>query len=156
MISEAVYSGRDSANVTYLGHLPVDRADAGSGPVLLTTEVYVEGEKADDTFYWFNYQRKQGCLLALPGTTLTCNVKEGHAVISNIGDVPAVGVTVECPDRDTEFVTESSLFWLNPGGGKMHCRFPYGQPGGPGLERTGSHGEMRGIENESNTILWKK
>lgn len=115
VISEAVYSGRDSANVTYLGHLPVDRADVGSGPVLLTTEVYVEGEKADDTFYWFNYQQKQGCLLALPGTTLTCNVKEGHAVISNTGDVPAVGVTVECPDRDTEFVTESSLFWLNPG-----------------------------------------
>ena len=45
VISEAVYSGRDSANVTYLGHLPVDRADAGSGPVLLTAEVYVEGEK---------------------------------------------------------------------------------------------------------------
>ena len=110
VISEAVYSGRDSANVTYLGHLPVDRADAGSGPVLLTAEVYVE-----DTFYWFNYQQKQGCLLALPGTTLTCNVKEGHVVISNTGDVPAVGVTVECPDRDTEFVTESSLFWLNPG-----------------------------------------
>lgn len=60
----------------------------GQRTVLLTTEVYVEGEKADDTFYWFNYQQKQGCLLALPGTTLTCNVKEGHAVISNTGDVP--------------------------------------------------------------------
>lgn len=22
---------------------------------------------------------------------------------------------MECPDRDTEFVTESSLVWLNPG-----------------------------------------
>ena len=50
VISEAVYSGRDSANVTYLGHLPVDRADAGSGPVLLTAEVYVEGEKSGRYF----------------------------------------------------------------------------------------------------------
>ena len=112
---EAVYSGRDSANVTWLGHLPVNASEAGDGPVLLTTEVYAEGEKVDDTFYWLNYQKKQGCLLTLPRTVITCHTEPGHAVISNTGNMPAVGVTVECPKKDMEFVTGNSMFWLNPG-----------------------------------------
>lgn len=115
VVREAAYSGRDSANVIWLGHLPVKASEAGDGPVLLTTEVYVEGNKVDDTFYWLNYQKKQGCLLSLPKTTVSCLTEPGYAVISNTGNIPAVGVTVECPDRDTDFVTGSSLFWLNPG-----------------------------------------
>ena len=57
---EAVYSGRDSANVTWLGHLPVNASEAGDGPVLLTTEVYAEGEKVDDTFTGLIIRRNRG------------------------------------------------------------------------------------------------
>lgn len=114
-ISEAVYEGKDCANVIYLGQLPVKKADVGNGPALLTTEVFVDGEKKDGTFYWLNYQEKQGCLLNLPGTVLTARAEGGSLTIQNTGSVPAVGVTVECPEKDTTFVTEDSLFWLNPG-----------------------------------------
>lgn len=114
VISEKIVEGQDSANVSYLGQLSVKKKAAGESPVLLTTEVWVDGEKKDSTFYWMNYQEKQGCLKKLPRTTLHVRTEEQAVIIENTGKFPAVGVTIECLPVDTEFTAGDSMFWLNP------------------------------------------
>ncbi len=119
VISERIFEGSGSGEVAWLGYLPVQTEQAGEGPVLFTAEVFVDGEKADGTFYWANYHRKTGSLLTLPQTKLAYSFREKNGKnqigISNTGKVPAAGVTIECPARDTSFAVEDSMFWLNPG-----------------------------------------
>lgn len=115
VISQEVFEGQTRADVTFLGHLAVKKALAGDGPVLLTTEVWAGDEKKDQTFYWINYQKKQGCLKNLPKTSLSLRTEDKVAVIKNTGNVPAAGVILECLPKDTTFVAEDGLFWLNPG-----------------------------------------
>mgnify|MGYP000845058232 FL=1 len=89
--------------------------DAGEGPLFITAEVRQEGALRDRTFYWFNYKDQSGCLFDRPRTALRVAVKEGALTVRNDGTLPAVGVTVECPEHDTVFTAEDSLFWLEPG-----------------------------------------
>ena len=85
------------------------------GLVLITIRVYLDGEKRDETFYWLNFQKKQGSLLELPAAALAWETQEGILTITNSGEIPAVGVTVECPEEAEHFWVEDSMFWLNPG-----------------------------------------
>ncbi len=119
VISEKIFEGSGSAPVSFLGYLPVKKEQVKDGPALFTTEVFMDGEKADGIFYWANYQQKTGSLLTLPQTKLEYAVRERDGQkqirICNTGKHPAVGVTVECPLRDTSFSVSDSMFWLNPG-----------------------------------------
>ena len=119
VISEKVFEGSSNAPVSFLGYLPVKKEQVKDGPALFTTEVFADGEKADGTFYWANYQQKTGSLLTLPQTKLEYAVRERDGQkqirICNTGKHPAAGVTVECPLRDTSFSVSDSMFWLNPG-----------------------------------------
>lgn len=115
VISENLYEGEEGAAVNWLGYLSIKKEQIEDGPALITTEVFVEGIKIDDTFYWLNYQQKPGYLLKLPETVLEYYVEDQKLFVRNTGERPAVGVTIECPSKDSSFVVEDSIFWLNPG-----------------------------------------
>lgn len=85
-------------------------------PLFIVSEVVLDGKTVDRTFYWQNHRNRTGCMFECPKTTLVFDVIDGgHICISNTGEVPAVCVTVECPECDTTFTTEDSAFWLNAG-----------------------------------------
>ena len=90
--------------VNRLGDFAPEIPDAG--PVFLTAEVCRDGAFVDRTFYWFNYKDQAGCLFDRPRTALRCAAGEGTLTVVNEGTLPAVGVTVECPEHDTVFTTE--------------------------------------------------
>ncbi len=89
--------------------------ETAHSPILITAEIKVENGKHIRCFYWLNYNKNQGCLFDLPKTKLEYEIKDGKITISNIGELPAVGVTVTNTVHDTEFTVEDNVFWLSSG-----------------------------------------
>lgn len=112
--SEKEYTGNGSRSVMFLGQYEIRKEEAGDGPLLITAQLWTEGGKTGQVFYWLNYQEQRGCLEQLPETQLQYTVSQGKIHIKNTGKLPAVGVTVECPSKDTEFSVEDSVFWMDP------------------------------------------
>lgn len=83
--------------------------------LLITTETIKNGKTVDGTFYWLNYHKDVGCLRKLPQTELSYEIEKGTVIIHNKGEVSAVGVSIECLTADSEFLTEDSIFWIEPG-----------------------------------------
>lgn len=109
---EAVPSGA----VTALGDIALPPPLAGGVPVLIHVCLTVDGVPSDDTFYWQNYKEHPGCLRTLPQTQLTAEpIGADQVAIRNLGNVPAVGVLVECPAHDTAFTCSAGMFWLEAG-----------------------------------------
>ena len=100
---------------TRLGSFPIDGKLLESSPLFLTAEVFVDGVRRGRTFYWLNFKDASGCLFDRPRTALAYTAADGYITVENVGDKPAVGVTVECYGEDTVFETEDSVFWLNDG-----------------------------------------
>lgn len=101
--------------VCNLGDFHLNKSQTNSCPLFITSEIIENGKTVDSTYYWLNYKKKSGCLFDRPETTLNYKVIDStHIEIINTGNNPAIGVTIECLTHDTEFVTEDSVFWLNP------------------------------------------
>ena len=84
-------------------------------PILVRIEMRRNGEKVFDTFYFYNYEAKKGCLFHLPRTELTVTAEDGAAVLRNAGDVPAIGAMVLRPGHADTFTAAENFLWLNPG-----------------------------------------
>jgi beta-mannosidase len=99
-----------------LGTLELTAEETMHTPLLITVDLFVDGERREGTFYWLNYEAKQGCLFDLPRTTLAIELENDDiAVVSNTGDVPAVGVQFNCEAFSDTFICEDNFFWLAPG-----------------------------------------
>ncbi|MCU0613105.1 MAG: beta-mannosidase, partial [Candidatus Eisenbacteria bacterium] len=100
-----------------VGDLELSWEQAEATPLLVVSEiVFEDGSVADRTFYWMNFQASKGCLFRLPRTRLKL-LGEGDrtVVVSNQGELPAVGVSVSCPGRLDVFTVSDNFFWLDPG-----------------------------------------
>ncbi len=100
---------------TKLGHFVIDGDLLTTTPLLLTAEVEVDGVTAFRTFWWLNFRAVTGSLCSLHRTRLAYRTEAGKVTVTNAGDLPAVGVTVECPDKDTTFEVEDSVLFLKAG-----------------------------------------
>jgi len=98
-----------------VGELTLSQSEAASVPLLITVDLFVDGERREGTFYWLNYEAKQGSLFDLPRTGLALARTGDGAVITNVGDRPAVGVKFECEAVSDRFVCGDDFFWLDPG-----------------------------------------
>lgn len=98
-----------------LGFFTLTTEQTAHTPLLITSEVICEGETAFRTFYWLNYRDKTGCLFTLPKTMLAYTYADGCVTVRNEGSLPAIGVTLTCPSKDTAFYADDSLFCLHPG-----------------------------------------
>jgi beta-mannosidase len=121
-VSDDRFPGRGpAAPVGQVGTVRL-KGDAGpDAPLLAVSEIAVRGDLRHRTFYWFNFDSRQGVLLKLPHTALTLDVRaeSGEATVVNAGSYPAVGVELRRgalggTDRKT-FVAEDNFFWLDPG-----------------------------------------
>lgn len=88
---------------------------ADTTPLLVTAEVRDEHGVLDRTFYWLNYQKQSGCLFDLPKAEVVAMIRGNQLVLRNVSSVPAVGVTVECPQNDETFTISDNFFWLEAG-----------------------------------------
>ncbi len=93
--------------------IPFDRAEVP--PVLVRVELDRGGQRVSDTFCFFNYEARRGCLFELPVTALSLATCGGTATVTNVGDRPAVGVTIQRPGHAHSFTAEDGFFWLDPG-----------------------------------------
>jgi beta-mannosidase len=114
-ICRQVYEVRESAKVLKLGSFKPEGIEPEKGPLFVTAEVRIDGRTHHRTFYWFNYKDKPGCLFSRPRTSLAWEVQGNELTVANTGNLPAVGVTVECLPHDTEFTVSDSVFWLEAG-----------------------------------------
>ncbi len=98
-----------------LGEFVIDGDLLTTTPLFITAEVEVDGAVAFRTFWWFNFKDASGCLRDLAKTKLAYATEAGKVTVTNVGDLPAVGVTIECPDKDITFDVEDSVLFLKAG-----------------------------------------
>jgi len=97
-----------------VGLLRLTTEQASLSPLFGVAEVHVAGRMVDRTFYFVNFEGKPDCLFELPPTRLALRAEGSSVTVTNVGDVPAVGVTVEgvTPER---FEVSDGAFWLGAG-----------------------------------------
>jgi beta-mannosidase len=110
------FTGRDSVgHVRHLGEFSLTERQTDTAPLLIVAEVYRDGQLADRTFYFVNYEERKDSLFELPRTTLELSVGAGKAVIRNSGQRPAVGAAVLRPGHLASFSASDNYFWLDAG-----------------------------------------
>ena len=87
-------------------------------PLLVVTDVLVNGTPAKRNYYFTNFQAKRDCLFNLPKTRLSLSPGKGKVTVRNEGAAPAVGVNVSRPGHAETFFIDENYFWLDPGESK--------------------------------------
>ncbi len=98
-----------------LGEFVIGGTLLSSSPIFITAEVKVDDENVFRTFWWLNFRERSGCMRDLNRTVLSCTAGQGKVTVTNTGTLPAVGVSIECPEKDLTFETEDSMLFLVPG-----------------------------------------
>ena len=116
LIKSQKYAG-DSApgRVRQVGAFALSEKETGSTPLLIVVEVRSGERLLNRTFYWLNHEARKGSLFALPQTKLSLAARDGRAVVTNTGSLPAVGVAVLRPGHLDTFTADDNYFWLDPG-----------------------------------------
>ena len=105
----------DATNAGCAGRARISYEQSLTPPVLIRLRLQKNGKQVFDTFYFFNYEAEKGCLFNLPRTTLALRTEDGCAVVSNTGDVPAIGAEVYRAGHADTFTAQENFFWLDPG-----------------------------------------
>jgi beta-mannosidase len=119
LIKASSYNGKGSLpayGLSDLGNFTLTTEQTKTVPLLIVCEVWKNGIRQDRTYDWYNYDRRPGCLLQLPVTTLYASIEENKITIANTGEKPAVGVhfDVTAPQCDV-FNADDGYFWLDAG-----------------------------------------
>ena len=100
--------------VNRIGDFILD-AEAKKGVRLLEIRLYAEDVLIDATFCFQNYKDDLGCYKRLPVAQIDFSVEGDTAVLKNTGNVPAVGVFIECLSNDGEFTAADNFIMLDGG-----------------------------------------
>ncbi len=119
MVQSQTFEGRGAIDrVKKLGVVKPDVEMLTSNPLLFVVEVLREGEQANRTFYWTNFEAVKDSLFNLPKTTCSFKAVGDSVVITNDGKLPAVGVSIERPGHADTFHASENFVWLEPGESK--------------------------------------
>jgi beta-mannosidase len=116
-VKRTSYEGRGSIkNPLHLGQFTLNTEQTDTAPLLFVSEIQVQGQLANRTFYWINHEFDRGCLFRLPRTTLALKKhKDGTVVVTNTGKLPAVGAFVARPGHLDTFTASENYLWLDAG-----------------------------------------
>jgi beta-mannosidase len=115
-IKQTSFEGRGSiASPRMVGRFELDTEQTDTAPLLIVSEVKTDGELADRTFCWINYEFDKGCLFRLSRTTLALQVEAGRVRLTNTGALPAVAAEVRRPGHLDTFTASDNCLWLDPG-----------------------------------------
>lgn len=108
------FRGNTGNTVNKAGDFKLTAAQTNHSPLIITADLYVEGEFYNRTYMYFNYEYDSGCLFYLPRTHLEYSVSGKNVTITNTGSVSAVGVSLKS-SADDKFVCSDNYFMLTPG-----------------------------------------
>jgi beta-mannosidase len=115
-IARKTFSGSGGIDKVHeLGVFELTAEETVSTPILTVAEVHAGGEKKDRTFYWSNYEAEAGSLMKLPRAAVSMAIENNQAVLTNTGNVPAVGVHISRPGHAHTFMASDNYIWLDPG-----------------------------------------
>lgn len=121
LVSEKTFPGKGRApEASRVGSFELKAAPPERAPALIVSELLDEGgSPLYRTFYWLNFDARQGVLMRLPKTSLEVAADDasGTATVVNVGAFPAVGVELY-RDSAEPFVAGDNFFWLDPGESK--------------------------------------
>lgn len=98
-----------------IGELKLPAKLAATAPLFVVVEILHEEQLLDRTFYFVNLEVKKDCLYQLPPTALKWRTIDGKVVVTNVGNLPAVGVMVSRPGHLDTFTAGDNCFWLDIG-----------------------------------------
>ena len=105
----------DVSNPEPVGTINIAYEESNNPPIFIHITLFRNGKEAYDTFYFFNFQARPGCMFDLPATELHVSVDGNEAVLKNVGSVPAVGAMVIDPGHMDTFTAMENFIWLDPG-----------------------------------------
>ena len=108
------FKGVTGETVNKLDNFKLTKEQTDHTPLIITADLYVNGQFYNRTYMYFNYEYESGSLFYLPRTTLEYSVTANNVKITNTGSVPAIGVSLMSSAED-KFVCSDSYFILTPG-----------------------------------------
>ncbi|MFZ4395010.1 MAG: glycosyl hydrolase 2 galactose-binding domain-containing protein [Kiritimatiellia bacterium] len=119
LIKRQSFAGKGNiGRVKKLGEFALSAQETDTTPLLVVAEVEKAGKPVDRTFYFVNYEAVKDSLFNLPPTRLSLRVEGDTAVVTNAGDLPAVGVAVLRSGHLDTFTADDNYFWLDAGQSK--------------------------------------
>ncbi len=116
IVRKTDYQGTGSAGKNvHLGDFQLSQTECDHSPLFIVIDLLQEGQEPIRSVTFLNYDRSQGCLFALPRTTLEYQLTNNTCTVRNTGAVPAVGVNLLVPSVSDRFVCSDNYFWLEPG-----------------------------------------
>ncbi|MEK0316687.1 glycoside hydrolase family 2 protein [Cohnella sp. 56] len=124
LLSRDTFEGEGAVDrVLQVGSIALAGRTDGEAPLLVVSELADADGLLHRTFYWINFDGRQGVLTRLPRTSLTMELDaEGAATVHNAGPLPAVGVELYrdadealVPERPAHLLCEDNFFWLDAG-----------------------------------------
>lgn len=117
LIKAQDYEGSGALGESYtksLGDFTLTAEQTSTAPLIIMCDTIVEGQSVARNYYWYNCIERVGALQLLGKTQLTYHTDGDRVTVTNIGDVPAVGVKIEVGDSSVAVLSDN-YFWLNPG-----------------------------------------
>ena len=119
LIKRETFTGKGGVGrVRELGRFALTAQETDTAPLLVVAEVAKNGKALDRTFYFVNYEAVKDCLFNLPATKLALRVEGNMAILTNTGDLPAVGAAVLRLGHLDTFTADDNYFWLDAGESK--------------------------------------
>lgn len=115
-ITQQAWEGKSNTDPVHrLGEFALTAQQTATAPLFVVTEVFKAGKQIGRSFYFLNFEAAKDSLFDLPRTTLSLQVQEGKAIVTNTGKLPAVAVAVLRPNHLDTFTSSDNYFWLEPG-----------------------------------------
>ena len=115
VLAKTLSGDMDASIPDTVGHISIEYEDCCTPPLFIVLELYRNGDKQFETFYFFNNEADKGCIFRLPTTQLRIQKQGDEAIVTNEGAFPAVGTTITCPGHSDTFVAYENFLWIEPG-----------------------------------------
>jgi beta-mannosidase len=111
-----VFRGQGSiARVKSLGVFGLNMQQSSAAPLFVVVDLFTNGVAVDRAYYFLNYEAEKDSLFNIPRTTVVLHVRDGQAVVTNEGKMPAVAVAVQRPGHADTFTATDNYLWLDTG-----------------------------------------
>jgi beta-mannosidase len=110
---------KTSSTVTKLGDYILTKQQTKSQILFHTIDIIDNaGRNIFRNFYFSNYDIKPGTITTMQKTKVKMDRQGNVITLTNIGNVPAVGISLEAPGYMDRLIVSENFIWLNPGESK--------------------------------------
>ena len=116
LIERTRFAGQGSVNApARLGDFTLSYQQTDTTPLFIVVETLKDGELADRSFYFVNYESAKGSLFDRPRASLALETEGNSVTVTNTSQLPAVAVNVSRDGHLDSFEVSDNYFWLEAG-----------------------------------------